>query len=147
MPILTLPIEPGGPIIGVGFAVSAPRQAALMKAGLSVPLPLIARGLIDTGASCTCVDSSVIKRLQLTPSGTTVIHTPSTGVCPHTCNQFDIGIGIVMDNNQIHLSGMVIPVIESDLNSQGIQALLGRDLLDQGILVYDGHRRHLTLAF
>ena len=52
-----------------------------------------------------------------------------------------------MDANQVHLSGLIIPVIESDLNAQGFQALLGRDVLDQGILIYDGHRRLLTLAF
>jgi hypothetical protein len=52
-----------------------------------------------------------------------------------------------MDNGQVHLSGLVIPVIEGDLNAQGIQALLGRDLLEQGILIYDGRKRVVTLAF
>jgi len=42
---------------------------------------------------------------------------------------------------------MIIPVIESDLKSQGIEALLGRNILEQGILIYDGRRRLLTLAF
>lgn len=147
MPFLTLSLEPGGPIITVGFVVSAPRRAALQRAGQPIPSPVIVRGLIDTGASCTCVDPTVIKKLQLAPSGTVPIHTPSTGTVPHNCNQFDIGIAIIMDNGQVHLPGMIIPVIESDLNSQGIQALLGRDLLDQGILIYNGTSRSVTLAF
>jgi hypothetical protein len=147
MPILTLPLEPGGAVISIGFLVSAPRRAALQQAGLDVPPPQIVRALVDTGASGTCLDCTIVKRLGLAPSGTILIHTPSTGATPQTCNQFDVAVGIVMDNNEIHLSGSVIPVIESDLSAQNIQALLGRDLLDQGILIYDGRRRFVTLAF
>jgi hypothetical protein len=147
MSILTLPLEPNGPIITVGFVVSAPREAALKKAGQQVPAPVIVRCLVDTGASGTCVDPTVIAKLQIPPSGTVPIHTPSTGVTPVECNQFDVGIGIVMDDGEIHLPGMVVPVIESDLKSLGIHALLGRDILAQSVLIYDGRRRFLTLAF
>jgi predicted aspartyl protease len=147
MPILTLPLEIGGAIIDVGFAVSGPRQEAMRKAGLKVPPPVLARALVDTGASCTCLDPAVIGKLGLVPSGTASIHTPSTGCKSYICNQFDVAVGIVMDAKQVHLSSLIIPVIESDLNAQGFQALLGRDVLDQGILIYDGHRRLLTLAF
>ncbi len=147
MSILTLPLQPGGPIIRVGFLVSGPRQSALKRANLAIPNPVVVPCLVDTGASCTCVDPGVIQQLQLVSSGTISIHTPSTGATPHVCNQFDVGIGIVMDNGQIHLSGLVLPVIESNLKGQGIQALLGRDLLEQGILIYDGRQGRLTLAF
>ena len=147
MSILTLPLEPSGPIITIGFVVSGPRQSALKKAGQPVPDPVIARCLLDTGDSGTCVDSQVIAKLQIPPSGTVPIHTPSTGATPKICNQFDVGIGIIMDDGAVHLPGVVIPVIESDLDSLGIQALLGRDILDQALLIYDGHGRTLTLAF
>jgi predicted aspartyl protease len=147
MSILTLPLEPSGAIITVGFLVSSPRQAALKKAGLPVPPPVVVKCLVDTGASGTCVDPMVIQQLQIPPSGTVSIHTPSTGATPCICNQFDVGIGIIMDNGEVHLPGMIIPVIESDLKAQGIQALLGRDILEQAVLIYDGRRRLLTLAF
>ncbi|MBU4270649.1 MAG: hypothetical protein KKA28_02115 [Planctomycetes bacterium] len=52
-----------------------------------------------------------------------------------------------MDSNQVHLSSGIIPVVESDLISQGFEALIGRDVLDQGILIYDGCRRQTALAF
>jgi len=147
MSILTLPLQPDGAIITVGFLVSEPRQAALKKAGVAIPMPVIARCLVDTGASGTCVDATVIAKLGLLPSGTVNVHTPSTGATPCVRNQFDVGIGILMDNGQIHLPGMIIPVIESDLKFQGIEALLGRNILEQGVLIYDGRRRLLTLAF
>ena len=147
MPILTLPLEIGGAIIDVCFEVSGPRREALEKASLEIPAPIMVRALVDTGASCTCLDPAAIRKLELAPSGTVSLHTPSTGSKPHVCNQFDVAVGIVMDDNRVHLSSLIIPVIESDLNVLGFQALLGRDVLDQGILVYNGHHRLLTLAF
>jgi predicted aspartyl protease len=148
MPLLTLPLEPQGAIVTVAFAVSGPRQAAMRKAGLAVPPPAVVRALIDTGASCTCVDPAVVGKLGLSPSGTVEILTPSTGDTPHTCRQFDVAVAVIMDGSQVHLSSLIIPVIESDLCGQeNIQALLGRDVLDQGLLVYHGRGRLLTLAF
>ncbi len=119
----------------------------MTAAGLPIPLPVIVRALIDTGASCTCVDSSVITRLGLAPSGTALMHTPSTAGAAVSCNQFDVAVGLIMDANEIHVPALIIPVIESSLACQGIQALLGRDILEKGILIYDGRHRSLTLAF
>ena len=148
MPILTLPLEPDGAIVTVGFAVSGPRQAAMRKAGVEIPSAAVVRAIIDTGASCTCVDLAVVKKLELSPSGTVPILTPSTGKCAHVCNQFDVAVAVVMDADQVHLSSLVIPVVGIDLSAQqGIQALIGRDVLEQGIFIYDGHRRLVTLAF
>ena len=67
MPILTLPLEIGGAIIDVGFAVSGPRLNALKAANMPVPTPVIVRALVDTGASCTCLDPTVIAQLSLAP--------------------------------------------------------------------------------
>ena len=147
MPILTLPIESAGDILTVGFAVSEPRQAAMKKAGLPIPPLVFARGLVDTGASCTCVDPTVVQKLQLEPSGTTQMLTPSTGATPHICSQFDVAVAIVMDARQVHVCSLLTPVVESDLSPHGIQALIGRDVLDRGILIYDGCRRQIALAF
>ena len=75
------------------------------------------------------------------------MHTPSTSGTAAVCNQFDVAIAVVMDANEVHVPSMIIPVIESDLAGLGIQALLGRDVLEKGILIYDGRRGSLTLAF
>jgi predicted aspartyl protease len=147
MPILTLPLDVDGAVISVGFAVSGPRQAAMTAAGLTIPPPVIVRALVDTGASCTCLDPTVIAKLGLVPSGTVLMHTPSTAGTAVSCNQFDVAVGVIMDANEVHVPSMIIPVIESTLATQGIQALLGRDLLEKGILIYDGRRKSLTLAF
>jgi hypothetical protein len=146
MPVLTIPLEAGGAIVAVGIGVSLPRSVALKKAGLAVPRVVIVRALIDTGASCTCVDPEVVQKLALTPSGTARMLSASTGATPHVCNQFDIAIAIAMDT-QVHVPSFVIPVIESNLKAHGFQVLLGRDVLDQGVMIYDGPRRSITLTF
>ena len=143
---MTFPITSDGAIVRVIIAVSAPRIVVLGQAGIDVPPPVIAHGLIDTGASCTCIDSTVLRKLQLEPSGTTQMVTPSTGETPHVCSQFDVAFAFIMDANQMHLSSDIIPVVESNLVLQGFEVLIGRDVLDQGILIYDGCRRQITLA-
>jgi predicted aspartyl protease len=41
------------------------------------PSPIQVRALIDTGASHTCVDPSVLRPLNLTPTGSTHVSSPS----------------------------------------------------------------------
>ena len=44
------------------------------------------------------------------------------------------------------MPAMVIPVIASDRSAQSIQALIGRDVLAESILIYNGIDRTFTLA-
>jgi len=48
---------------------------------------------------------------------------------------------------QLHVASMTIPVIESQLLSQGIHALIGRDVLAGGMFVYNGKANTISLAF
>ena len=40
-----------------------------------------------------------------------------------------------------------IAVTNSDLSIQGLQALIGRDILDRCILIYNGTQEFFTLAY
>jgi len=64
MPILTVPIGLEGPIIKVIVGVSAPHRAALSAAGLQPPPFEVIDALIDTGASGTVIDISIITELS-----------------------------------------------------------------------------------
>ena len=83
-----------GPVLKLLVYVSTARLAALTKANLPIPSPIQAVGLVDTGASCTSVDTNILTGLGIPPSGQTKIHTPSTGNKPVVSDQFDIGLAI-----------------------------------------------------
>jgi hypothetical protein len=147
MPSLTLLFDlVHGPLAQIAVGVSEPRRQALIAENKPVPLPFVGRGLIDTGASCTCVDPAVIKHLGLEPTGTSAMLTPSTGTTPHVCLRYDACIMLFM-GNEVHVTHLTLPVAETALAFQGFHALIGRDVLANGMLFYNGPAKALTLSF
>ena len=142
----TLQFQTAGPQINLYIGVSQPRASALSQAGQTIPQPIGVRGLIDTGASMTAVDPSIITALGLQPTGAQPILTPSTGATPHSANTFDVSITIPIIGAQTWTLG-ALQVFESALNVQGIQALIGRDVLANSLLIYDGRFGIFSLAF
>jgi hypothetical protein len=124
-----LQFQLSGPRLQLYVGVSHPRLQALQQAGLAVPAPALIRGLFDTGASTTATDPTVIQGLGIKPTGSMQIVTPSTGVTPVQVNTFDVGIIIPLGTaGQNHVIS-ALQVFESSLTVQGIQALIGRDVL------------------
>ena len=119
----------------------------MKAAGIAVPTHVSGTFLLDTGASNTVVDTSLIAPLGITPTGTIMCHTPSTGTVAQAFNQYDVAIivpGAVPGQAWVVEA---LPVMESNLAPQGIQGLIGRDMLDDAILIYNGTTKHFTLAF
>ncbi len=138
--------QAGGPQLQLYVGVSHPRGQALLQAGQTIPQLRLIRGLVDTGASTTAIDPTVIQGLGLSPTGSMPIVTPSTGPTPVQVNTFDVGIAIPIISGQTFTLGAV-QVFESSLNVQGIQALIGRDVLTNCLFVYDGRAKIFSLAF
>jgi hypothetical protein len=136
VPHLTLTLTNGAPLIDVVIGVSQPRAAVLQSSGQPVPPPVVARLLVDTGASHTCLDHSVITQLGLTPTGTVPMHTPSTGAIPENFSQYDVSIILV--HNVTNRMFAAVPVMGSNFAPQGFQGLLGRDILKDCLLIYTG---------
>jgi|SRR6185369_1467915 hypothetical protein len=146
MPHLTVPFSNGSPIIDLIIGVSAPRADALKKAGQPIPAVIPVRALIDTGASCTNVDPTILTALAVPSSGTVPCHTPSTkSGKPHIANQFDVSLRLI--HPLLTRTFFAIPVIESELCHQGIHAILGRDILSFCLLTYDGQAQSFCLGF
>jgi hypothetical protein len=145
----TLQFDPAnGPVLTVVIGVSVARGDALMTAGRMVPGGISARALIDTGASGTCVDPSILTRLELTPTGTVSVHTPSTGLAAHLAEQYDISLIVPgAGTHHVPLALPAIPVMAADLSIQGIDALIGRDVLRDCIFIYNGSVGLFTIAF
>lgn len=129
----------------IQVGVSEEREEALRRTGQAVPTRVQLRALLDTGASCTCVDPGALQSLALSPTGRTPVHTPSTEGIAHEADTYDVGITLMHPNLSLHIG--TVPIVESQLDLMGIQALLGRDVLENCLLVYNGQRGFFTLAF
>jgi hypothetical protein len=155
MPVIDLPITSQGPIIPICIHISAQRFVLLQSINQQPPRSFFGRGLIDTGASCTAIDSSIVAALGLTPTGATPIHTPSTGNAPHYCNQYDVSVWFLgqppppatPQPAQIHPVHITLPVIEADFSAQSIDALIGRDVLAKCQFTYLGPAGRFTLVY
>ena len=152
MPIIALPIDPDGAFVQVCVHLSAPKIQALQQAKQPLPPPVVAKGLIDTGATCTAIDTTIVQKLGLAPTGMVPIVTPSTGAAPHLANQYDVsvsfthspGLGLPPTVHPIHF---VLAVIEANLLAQGFEALIGRDILERCLLVYNGTTKQFSLSY
>lgn len=145
MPSINLQISPHGPLIDVYIGVSLPREKALLQANQPIPTPVPARILIDTGASNTCLDESILGKLNLPPTGIISAHTPSTQGVPMQMSQYDIKLTIHHPQLSKHFTA--VAVTSCQLSAQGIQGLLGRDILSSCLLIYNGEAEFYTLSF
>lgn len=147
MPSITVSNGASGPTLTVLVGPSAPLQKVLGEAGLPIPSPVNGVFLVDTGASHTVVDHSLIQPLGLSPTGTVMCHTPSTGGTAVPMYQYDLLIFIPGHGNSPGWYLEAVPVTASSFQGQAIDGLIGRDIIDRGLLVYNGQNGHFTLAY
>lgn len=120
----------------------------MQAAGLVVPQFVTGNFLVDTGASCTCVDPQFVASLQLIATGNVPMQTPSTAGVPVYCNQYDVSA--FLPDSGSGGGGFYIgalPVIETSFAGQGIEGLIGRDIIDRCTMVYNGSAGMFTLAY
>lgn len=128
-----------GPVVELRIGVGAAIETALREAGVSIPPPVTAIGMIDTSATGSVIRQGLAAQLGLNPVGVTYINTPSsTNVA---C--YEYLVRFVFPNNVIFES----TVIEAPLQGQHIQCLIGRDVLAHGVLVYIGYGNLFSLSF
>ena len=91
----------------------------------------------------------MLQTLGLTPTGVVTVNTPSTGSQPHNADQYDVSL-IVPGSGPTQAPLVVnnLPVICAELVlQQGFHALVGRDILAQCLLEYNGATGLFTLAY
>jgi len=145
VPHLTLGLSQSGPVLEIVVGASQARADALRQAGQGIPSSVTLWELIDTGGSSSVIDQNILDQLVLQPTGVAPIHTPSTDGVAHNCPQYDVSIRLQHPMLQLQLDPR--PVIATNLSVQGIQALIGRDILQNCLLIYDGYEQQFTLAF
>jgi len=148
MPHFMLQMTPNGPIVQAAILVSAARREALESSGIPIPTAQRIVALIDTGASVSVVDPSVLAALDLNPTGDLDIHTPSTEGISVKASTYDVQFGIyAIRPGDPHFVSETVQVASAVLANQGIHALIGRDILASCVLIYNGADGYFTLAY
>ena len=101
---------------------------------------IMGHGLIDTGASHTAIDAEISTVFHLEPINVTNTATPSDAKYETTIYA---GLEFYIPDGNIVVETSVAGL---QLKNQGIQALIGRDLLQHGIFVYNGHDGSFSFA-
>ena len=130
--------------------IHVPQELAQLLDSQSRPVPPAESGmvLIDTGASKSCVDMSVITALGVSPVGQVNLGTAGGQVTASLYPaRFVIGPGypgaINVNFSQVvgvDLSG------QSSVGDQKLIGLIGRDILSRGIFIYNGSTGSFSLA-
>jgi hypothetical protein len=146
MPNVTLGnVKAIGAMIDVVVGLSAPQAKVLEQIGLPPIWPILSKAMLDTGASSTLVDFSLVNDLGLLPTGQVEIKTPSTGTEPLIAPTFNVQLQLI---GPPHVSvAPVLKVIAADLSPFGIRVLLGRDVQSRCLLIYNGPSDQFTFSF
>jgi hypothetical protein len=96
--------------------------------------------MIDTGATGTVIQQGIAQRLGLNPVSDTNMTTPSHA----NSRRLQYDVQLVLPNN-VNIGSVL--VTEAPLQNQHIQCLIGRDILQHGVLIYIGYSNSFTLSF
>jgi predicted aspartyl protease len=146
---LYLPLIEGGAVVDLLVGISASDAHLLRLAGQLVPLPVAAKGLIDTGAVFSCIDSQILRQLGQEPVQKVNVVTASSGAAVVVCDQFEVSLTLVhpaLARGKARLAKS-LAVAELDFTGLPEDALVGQDVLAHCKFVYDGKTKHFSLTF
>lgn len=134
-----------GPLLSV--EVSIPKELAdfFTKEKKVIPPPKTGFSLIDTGATRSGVDKSVITQLGVQPVGVARILTASGETKQ---NLFPAHFRFPGENIDIDFSSVLgVNLSGQNIDGQPIIALLGRDILSKFIFIYNGPGGFFSIAY
>lgn len=148
MPLITDRIGPSGAVIDVLIGVDDLRRHQLTGAGRPVPPPVPVRVQLDTGASLSGLAPRVFAALGLEAVGTTAILTPSTPLhAPHQCDEFLVSLAVVAGGSAVpFIDSARVITAEGWLPGEGVEGLIGRDVLAHGTFMYFGTEGRFQFA-
>jgi hypothetical protein len=146
MPRIQGRIDPDGAVINVKVEVGAADAADLRSRNMPIPPPFPTTALIDTGASRTALHPIIVQQLGLVPRGFTRAGMPGpTGHASQNVRLFDARIAL--DSPQFTHPPIPVEAAEVVPATQTVLILIGRDILEQCTLYFDGQNRAFSLWF
>lgn len=130
-----------GPVIPVVLSVLDETSKALMESKQKPPDPINGFALIDTGATSTCVDRDSARRAFLPTRGVANMASAS-----HPENEAELFAGKIVLHNTVAIN--VPNAMGVNLSGfPGLIALIGRDTLQNCVMVYNGRTGSIDLAY
>lgn len=126
-----------GPVLNISVEPILTVQEIMRRSGITVPSIEI-RALIDTGASGSAVQAIVFDNFDMEQVGEYAMNTPST-TKPIFVPKYRVRLVL---SNSVSFETYVAAV---PMGGQHIQGLLGRDILEQCVLTYNGPKNSFTL--
>ncbi|MDP2896944.1 MAG: retropepsin-like aspartic protease [bacterium] len=146
MPSIFLQIQNmrvNGPVVPVKIDLPAKAREILAQSSQFVPPPIRVFGLVDTGATSTCISSKVCQQLALQPDGATKMLTAGH---PVYVPVYTVGLSIEFAPGRF-VTIENLPVAAPPLAGQAnVDCLIGRDVLEHAVLVYVGHASSISLS-
>ena len=130
-------MERYGAISDIEILLPLSFEHKLTEQGIKLPDPIKCSGLIDTGTEKSCISTEIIKKLGLEARGISQV-VRGTDTLP--CLTYPVRVQF---SNSVGVS--LVSVIGIDL--EGIEFLIGRDILSHGVLIYSGYSDEFTLGF
>ncbi len=128
-----------GPLLPVTLMASDSHRQILAQRGESAPAATNGFALIDTGAGATCVDQATADGAGLPVIGKAIMHTAS-----HANHEVPVYSG------KLSIPGFGDLELEyamgANLDGQNLIALIGRDVLQDAVFVYNGTDGAVSLS-
>lgn len=136
-----------GPCVPVVIEIPSALARRFEREDRPIPDPVSGYALIDTGASITSVDRQIFGRLHLPPVGRTFV-TTAGGQQQQSKYPGRLSFpGTPLPARDFaELLGADLSGLQAD-TGKSIVALIGRDLLTDMVLVYDGRHATVTIAY
>ncbi len=142
----------GMPIVPVSIGVSAPRRAYLERLMDPVPADIVVMALVDTGATLSVIDQTIVSRLCLVDSGFCTVR--GFNIALHDTEEanqypnYDVSFSIMSDAipRQEVVVAEALQVISSNLLNVDFQILIGLDILRRCTLFMDLSSDHFDIA-
>jgi hypothetical protein len=147
MPLIRVPIGPGGPVVDLHIWIGRAAAQALIAQGRAVPTPQTIRALIDTGADRTAIHPGALGSIHSPPGGTARVRRPGSRSPFRVVDLHDVrlayGGASVPLVRAAWLEIEAVAVVPAD---PSILALIGRDMLAHCRFLYDGWKGGLLLV-
>lgn len=127
-----------GPTLEVQVEPVLDAQKVMRNDGDEVPSVSV-NALIDTGASGTLIQTSVIEKLGLDWISTVRLTTPST---TKPLIRYEYRVRVALSRT----IAFETDVVEAPLIGQNVQCLIGRDILQYVIFTYDGPNSRFSIT-